>query len=212
MRVQDYSFQPIDSKMYIIIEKNKALVIDPCIREEAFSLLDNNGVKEVLIILTHEHYDHISGVNAFKEKFQCQVVCSKKCAKNIQSAKDNISRYYDILFLNKDMTEYKRTEPYECTATWEFEEEALLHWEGHDVYLKETPGHSEGSICIVIDKVYVFTGDSLLRDTDVTTKMKSGSKEKYNEITKPFLENIAPDGYIYPGHGMSGYRTDFRIT
>lgn len=211
MKIYDYSFQPIDSRMYLCIEGNKALVIDPCVDQGAFLRLEEERVEQVLVILTHEHYDHISGVNAFKERYSCDVLCSKKCAENIEDPKKNISRYYDALFIGKNVEKYVRTEPYSCTATQVFERSYSFEWEGHQILLRETPGHSDGSICIFLDDSKVFTGDSLLKETDVTTKLKSGSRTLYQTVTKPILEKLPPDVYIYPGHGSGGCRREFEV-
>ena len=35
MEIQTYSFYPIDARMYIIAENGKAVIIDPCVSEEA---------------------------------------------------------------------------------------------------------------------------------------------------------------------------------
>lgn len=211
MKIYDYSFQPIDSRMYLCIEGNKALVIDPCLDQRAFLRLEEERVDQILVILTHEHYDHISGVNAFKERFFCDVLCSKKCAENIKDPQRNISRYYDALFIGKDPEKHVRTKPYSCTATQVFEGSFSFEWEGHQIFLRETPGHSDGSICIFLDDTMVFTGDSLLKEADVTTKLKSGSRTLYRTVTKPILEKLPPDVYIYPGHGSGGCRREFKV-
>ena len=67
MNINTYSFYPIDSNMYVILENKKALIIDPCVSEEAKEYLKSEQVKEILVLLTHEHYDHISGVNWLRE-------------------------------------------------------------------------------------------------------------------------------------------------
>ena len=51
------------SNMYLVLEGGQALIIDPHICMPALELLRTNGVENVLVLLSHEHFDHISGVN-----------------------------------------------------------------------------------------------------------------------------------------------------
>ena len=76
--------------MYVLEENNHLILIDPCIIDIR---LENKTVD--YIFLTHEHYDHISGVNYWKEKCEAEVVCSNICAEKIESSRKNLSRYFD---------------------------------------------------------------------------------------------------------------------
>lgn len=144
--IHTYSFYPIDSRMYILMERKKALIIDPCISEETQLTLNENRVTELLVLLTHEHYNHVSGVNWLPGNFPfVQVVCSSKCA------------------------------------------EEQWSWEGHSLLLKETPGHSKGSICIILDERYLFSGDSLVTGYPTVTRLPGGSKQEYEAVTLPYL-------------------------
>ena len=122
MNIKCYSFYPIDARMYILIEKNKALIVDPCVSEDAKALLKESGVEQLLVLLTHEHYDHISGVNWLRDNFEdVHVLCSKICGDLIQKPNKNLSSFYEILFMGKDekTREYVRNmnvEPYSCKA------------------------------------------------------------------------------------------------
>lgn len=214
MKLRVFTYDLIDSKMYIIIEKQKALIIDPCVSENAMKYLHDHKVNNVMIILTHEHWDHISGVNWLRENFsECIVWCSEMCDKNIKSSIKNGSKYLKALFIDKPaekVEEANKIKPFVCFSDVTFVGEKKLSWEGYDINLRETPGHSPGSICIFIDDKYLFTGDSLIKDTPVITRLLGGSKSEYNEFTLPFLKSLNKNVYIYPGHGESGYLRDFK--
>lgn len=205
--IHTYSFYPIDARMYIILENEKALVIDPCISEEALTLLNENDIEEILILLTHEHYDHISGVNWLRENCSSvEVLCSDKCAAALPKPSKNLSIYWEILFMGKDeeTREYVRNmniQPYSCEADRKFEGEYEMSWEGHSLFLKETPGHSEGSICVLLDERALFSGDSLVNGHPTITRLPGGSKKEYAEITLPYLQSLNPELLVYPGHG-----------
>lgn len=205
--IYTYDFYPIDSRMYVLLENEKALVIDPCISDDALRLLQENNVTEILVLLSHEHYDHISGVNWLRENFpKVHVMCSSECAVALQSPSDNLSNFWEILFVGKDKETqaYVRNmniQPYSCKADSTFSEEKKMSWEGHSLFLKRTPGHSRGSICILLDRNILFSGDSLVTGYPTITRLPGGSKKDYREITLPYFQTLNPGTMVYPGHG-----------
>ena len=198
--IYTYCLQPIDSRMYVLIEGKKALVIDPCVSDQAMELLRENSVCEVLILLTHEHYDHISGVNWLKDNIErVSVLCSEKCAKALPNPTKNLSAFGEILFVGK--SEKMDIVPYSCSADETFENEYRLEWESHVLFLKEVPGHSKGSICIFLDDEILFSGDTLVTGYATITRLPGGDKRRFQEETLPYLRTLNPDIMVYPGHG-----------
>lgn len=57
----------LEQNMYIVEEGKHCIVIDPYYDEKTAVLLEGKIVD--LLLVTHEHYDHISGVNKFKELY-----------------------------------------------------------------------------------------------------------------------------------------------
>ena len=76
--------------MYVITQNDHALVIDP-----SLDTLPGVNLSIDLMIVTHEHYDHISGVNAWKKKYNVSLLCSEACAARITDAKMNQARHFD---------------------------------------------------------------------------------------------------------------------
>lgn len=207
MEIIRYEFRPINSNMYVIPGKNSAIIIDPCISEEALLMLKERGIKHVLMLLTHEHYDHISGVNWWKEMITSDVLCSVACNERICDPRQNLSAHYDVLFLfqSKEVQEESKGfnfEPFSCYATQTFEGDYHLEWEGHEFDLTETPGHSPGSCCIVFDKTKCFTGDSLILGLKTCTRLPKGNRKVFNEMKENYLKKLPEDCIIYPGHGV----------
>ena len=198
-----FKFEPIDSRMYIIVSNKEALIIDPCISEEAFFYLKNNYVEKVNIILTHEHYDHISGVNHLRKLFKTEVICSKKCSKNIKDPNLNLSRYFEILFINREDNIKNKIESieYSCEADKTFDESFNFFWKNNKIKLFETPGNSEGIICVILNNNIIFTGDTLVNGNKIITRLPGGSKKDYKDKTLPFLRSISDETWICPGHG-----------
>ncbi len=208
-KIYNYPFEPIDSRMYILIENRSALIIDPNQNPDGLRLLRDAGVTNLLIILTHEHYDHIIGVNDLRNMFpNVTVLCSKKCADYLPLPSKNLSNFWQILFMNLQEKSSVPIDklglgPYRCTSDKDFENELSLDWHGHKLYLKETPGHSPGSICIILDDKSLFSGDSLVTGYDTITRLPGGSKKLFETETLSWLQTLSPDITVYPGHGDS---------
>lgn len=210
MRVEIFCFLPIDSRMYLMAEGNQAVVVDPCVDPHALELLETAGTEQITVLLTHEHYDHISGVNWLKEHYPCKVICSAACAAGLTDDKKDMSRYFDALLMGRFRKEHlRKTLPYTCEATDVFEDRFVLDWQGHTFRMRKTPGHSPGSICILMDEKYLFTGDTLLKEDKIITRLPGGSRQQYEEITKPWLDSLSEELYVYPGHGEGGLLKDF---
>ncbi len=199
----------VGTNMYLILSGTRALIVDPHPSEEADALLEKSGVRDVTILLTHEHPDHTNGVPSLRERFDTTLICQEKCARTIASEKNN--RPFLISFVLAQRDERDGTHlaekfaatvrPYACHADKTFEREMDMEWEGRRLYFRYTPGHSKGSCCILLDDEALFTGDSLIYGTPVITRFPGGSVREYDTETKPFLEAV-PDGMVLlPGHG-----------
>ncbi|MHC1773551.1 MAG: MBL fold metallo-hydrolase [Flexilinea sp.] len=202
--------------MYIILNNCEALIIDPCISDDAEQLLKKNHIERCTIVLTHEHYDHISGVNYFRNHYGCSVISTEMCSLQMQNSKKNMSAHFDALFIMRDEADRilaKKLVPngYICEESdIIFNDELLLDWCGLSMRLTSTPGHTIGSLCIAIDNRYVFTGDTLINGFPVITKLPSGSRKSYEDIALPYLRSFLADTLVFPGHGNIAQLREFK--
>lgn len=198
MIVQRVVSDLLTSNMYIVIEGTGAVIIDPCRNKHM-----PEGIKPEMIILTHEHYDHISGVNAWRDKYNIEVVCSKVCGERMQSPKNNMARYFKAfcgLQIGLDNSVPEDYEPeYMCKADTVYEEDAQFMWRDHLIKLIILPGHSPGSAGIIIDNC-LFAGDSVFENQDTVLKFPGGSERDWQEISLPKLKALPNDTIVYPGH------------
>ena len=210
MEIRTYTTPYLSSHMYLIVENGHAVIVDPCETPELKR--DLEGLTCDWVLLTHEHDDHITGVEWAKQALGARVLCSAVCAENIQDPRTNYSYYYELM--KSVMTDLadpnSHLTPFSCTATDSFEFEHTLLWQGHTLFLKETPGHSRGGICILLDGKCLFTGDSLMQ-AEIATRFKGGSLQQYREQTLPYLRSLDADIAVYPGH-YGPFRLGRRLT
>lgn len=209
MDVYVFIYEPVASNMYFIPVGDTGIVFDPNINEELPPLLKQLGIKRVQIILTHEHYDHTTGVEWLQGLIEAPVFCHADCAKYISSEKGNTPRLVAMALKTKDladgghrcedfMAQYK---PYRLKAdkTFTGNEEFAVDKISFDCY--STPGHSPGSACYIIDGKYIFTGDSLIQNTPTITRFRTSNNETYENVTRPFLRTLDKNMLVFPGHG-----------
>lgn len=199
MKIIRYESDLLCSNMYLIKEAEHTIVIDPCRNTSMLSELQIDK-----IILTHEHYDHISGVNVWKQKTHAPVLCSKACAEHIQNPKKSMAAYFETfcelqtwVMLDKIP---QADESYTCKADEIFENEMNFYWYGHRFNLFGLPGHSLGSIGILLDNKFFFSGDSLIEDKEIELRLPGGSKTQWEKKGAPRLAVIPKRIKVCPGH------------
>ena len=226
--VYQYTLPVLNSNMFVLIRNNKALVIDPSVSEQARDLLESEQVSDVTVILTHEHLDHISGVNALRNwasenasERKCTVFCNEYCKDAVRDPKVSLAEFFFAMFINKSPEEIETAKnlfdrKYTCEADIGFCGSYELGWENLKLVLRETPGHSPGSICIEIydgcnNLKAVATGDSLVQGNKVITRLPGGSKKSYQEVVRPYLESFPGDTLVLPGHGEISLMNDLML-
>ena len=211
IEVRKFTWDYLDSNMHVLISHKRALVIDPIDCEEAFEYL--RSFQEITVLLTHEHFDHICGLNRLRAEHRCTVIAQEECSERIQNSKTNFSAWAGtMLELScKERDKHKRIERFVCEkADMTFKDYLGLTWGESEVEFISTPGHSPGSACITVGGM-LFTGDSLL-ERGPMNRFPGGSESVYRKKTVPKLrEFLKRTNTVYPGHG-SIFSTDFENT
>lgn len=195
--VERFINQLMSSNCYLIVdeESRHCLCIDPGSEksEREIAYIYQNGLTLDYVILTHEHTDHNWGVNALIESYpQAQIVCHKVCGEIIEETSSKFFRlYYD-----DECYSYKVSK----TDITFSDNLFLLNWNNRNITIEYTPGHSMGSVCVVINKM-IFTGDTIMPYKTYINK-HDGSKELYQKSIAYINNKYFNKGYtIEPGHG-----------
>lgn len=202
-------YAPVKSNMFTLITGNEAVVFDPNEDEDLLVLLEEKGVKRIHILLTHGHYDHISGVQWLKDRFEAEVFCHERCADRLLNSKRPLSRLVAMVLSVQDMEDgghryqdFKASyKPFTVIADRTFEKEEVFKIGELEFHVTSTPGHSEGSSCYKLFEGMVFTGDTLLQDYPAILKFPGGNKDDYENIALPYLKDLSKDCIVMPGHG-----------
>ena len=210
LTVYNSVYKYIDSNMFIIVEQNEALIIDPHLNDDLQEILSQNKIRHITILFTHEHADHISGAWWLLKNYECNLICSEECAKKVSNSHAVKPLLLSFVIEENDrkkgtnvLSEFKKdfvVQTYSANLT--YSKDFHYFWHSHNLYFRAIQGHSVGSCIIVLDKRYIFTGDSLLKEYPVIVSFPQGNKKAFLEQSIPFMEkNLSPDSIVFPGHG-----------
>lgn len=199
MKITRYISDLMFSNMYILTDNGYSLIIDPF----EHCMLPKE-LRPDMLVVTHEHYDHISGVNRMKQQFGIPLLCSEKCAQRLTDSRKNLARYFESFCQLQTYGKQDMSVPinasYTCQADLTFDDEIRFKWHGNEMWLFSLPGHSPGSIGIIIKNKFFFSGDSVLPDREVEFGFPGGNKKDWNEISAEKINGISDSTMVYPGH------------
>ncbi|WP_234984843.1 MBL fold metallo-hydrolase [Megasphaera cerevisiae] len=193
------------SNCYIIAHDKQALLIDPNNAPLIRSYLEAQHLLLEYVLLTHEHCDHMAGLNELRQAYKVQVIASKACSDGIQSTTLNMSRIMESYLYFKSKGSLRVSYPkFTCLAAdITFDNSYLFTWYGHLFRCLPAAGHTPGSTCIIMDSALLFSGDYFIPGEEVITRLPGGSDELYEQVGKKALRALPAPIRTYPGHGES---------
>ena len=197
----------VNSNGYVVNKGPDALIVDPIDTDEFWLYIKDSGIRAASVFLTHEHFDHISGLNRLREEVKCTVYTHTECSRNIGKIRKNMSNVANIIseFNGTASKNKQRLSPFCCKPSDViFDEKIIINWCDYDVVFISTPGHSPGSACMILNGSILFSGDTLL-EIPTITRFPGGSWKLFSEVTIPCLHDLEGQiQYVLPGHGDGG--------
>jgi len=180
------------SHVYLIKGDTKNVLIDTGVAGK-FPVLKRRltelglRVRDVnLIILTHEHYDHI-GATAFFHR--TAVVGAHRLAANKLELQDEF-----VTLLNRDQP----SKPF-WVDVW-LEDGSIIDLGNYELQVIHTPGHTSGCVCLYEPRAgLLFTGDTVFAGGTLSEIAVGGNVSDYvNSVRR--LSNLKTK-QLFPGHG-----------
>ena len=213
LKLQRFTWDVVDTNTYMLLEGDNALIVDPVDSQELFDAL--NGISHADIIITHSHFDHVSGLNRLRKTVRfTRVISTAECSENIGNVYRNLSAAAEpfLMFYNqkrgtKDsgIDAVKSIDSFVCEpADVVFDDTYEFDWNGHNIRLIRCFGHSKDSLIVLLDGKYMFSGDTLL-GIPTATRFIGGSTSRFWKEDYPLLERLSADvELVFPGHGETG--------
>lgn len=206
MQIERIPFPPIGSNMYVVTQGRDAIVLDPWPDETTMQRLQGY---HVLLVLTHEHVDHISGLGRMQRALSARTLWQENCTPWLRNPGNTTPVLLAALSVSRGAEArdflrglHLKTETYAPDMT--FGDHIALDWGALHLEGYATPGHSRGSACYRIGPDAFFSGDSLVPGNAVVTRLRGGDAAVLMERTVPFLRALPPELTLYPGHGRCG--------
>lgn len=173
------------SNCYIVINRDEYIVIDPCVNKELFEskVIDK---KCIGVFLTHGHYDHFCNIEDF-DYDNYKIHMHKEAFNKINNLEHNYAKFFG---------RSNRIDLLKESVVFLNEGEFVLS--GFNLFIIETPGHSNCSICIKMGD-NLFSGDTLFKESVGRTDLYSS---KASDLSKSLskLSKLSRKTIVYPGH------------
>lgn len=169
-------------------EQGNAVLIDAADEaEKIITAIEENHLNLKYIFITHGHTDHVLALKALKEHYQVPIVISKTDAWRLEDEELINERPYV-------------TVPYKAVKA------DVLVEEHDEICVDELtfrfygmPGHTEGSMAIVLEDI-IFTGDTLLKEKHGKTTLPGGDAERLIASINRLANEFEGDYRILTGH------------
>ena len=139
----------IEANCYLVSEDGHALVIDPGSKGRSVQKrIEEEGLSVDAIVLTHGHFDHCAGADAFVETYHCPLYIHPLDAPMLKDPALNFSAGLAPLVVKSTARMLKQGR------------QQIGHFE---VEMIDAPGHSEGSCLLLMKDHVMFCGDVLFQ-------------------------------------------------
>ncbi len=179
MKLKTMALGAYQTNCYILWDEgsDRCVVIDPGYEpERVLDEVTRLGKTVEAVLLTHGHFDHVGGVRTLAAETDCQVyLCAQDLSMPPQMTAGPL--YYTELYQEGD----------------------VLNLAGLKIRVIHTPGHTEGSVCLLVEDA-MFSGDTLFEGSCGRTDLPGGSWATILKSLKR-LAAMDKDYTVYPGHG-----------
>jgi hydroxyacylglutathione hydrolase len=151
---------------YLLIDHQEFFLIDTG-REKKFPFLEQN-LKKIIdgpiqyLILTHTHYDHCENAASIKENWGAKIIVSNKEAGYLKKGSTPLPKGTNLFtYVLSNLGNRYATSWYLYKPVIPDVEINGLYSINESIKIISTPGHSKGSLTVVIKDQYAIVGDAL---------------------------------------------------
>ena len=192
MRIKPITVGMLEANSYLIVDEptGEAVLIDPGDEpNRLIRVIKDEGAELKYLLLTHGHPDHSWAAGQIQEAFpEAYLLLHESDVIQLHGDPHIVELFFD-------------TESYIEPKLGRFLNDGdVVAFGDSRLAVIHTPGHTEGGLCYLGDKV-VFTGDTLFAGAVGRTDLTGGSFERLIRSIKEKLLVLPDETIIYPGHG-----------
>ena len=195
MEIKTFVEGPIEANNYLLIDEksNEAVLIDcSSARLEFIKAIKDSGVKLKYILLTHGHFDHLLGIQDFKNEFGVETYVNQDDLTQVRLVPDMMQMFAGML-------------PVPVPQIVNFVKDGDEFKIG-DIVIKaiSTPGHTKGGMSYYVEDANIlFSGDTLFAASIGRTDFPTGSMSELVRSIKSKLLILPENTKVFTGHGES---------
>lgn len=199
MNIKRFVTNPIGENCYVVWDETHEAAIIDCgaweedKQEKIVHFIEENGLRPVLSLQTHMHFDHILGAPLLQKRYGLQPLCHA-----------SEQPVYDFLpTMTREWFGMQVTEPLVPVKEYLTDGQELTF--GHlRLRVLHTPGHTPGGLCFYFpDQKALFSGDTLFQGSIGRSDLPGGSHQALVQAVRSRLLSLPDDTVVYPGHGPS---------
>ncbi len=198
-----------DVWMWLTIGPEKCLLVDTAFGlGDSKALVDElSGGKEIIVVNTHDHYDHAFGNCRFD-----RVYCHEALVPLLKAQNEHMWDYLwdketgETIWLDFDKNDLPKFKPYEIIGvpdgyTWDL-------GGGYEIELINSHGHGGPGSSMYLDKhnKILFAGDNICSDVSgcgsISYPIEESSLYQYRECVKKLVARIDEIDWLFPEHFM----------
>ncbi len=194
-----FTVGPFEENVYLLIgpSGSRAALFDPGIGSEVvLATLESRTLSLEMIVNTHGHVDHAAGNGFFKRRTGAPLA--------IHPLDAPFLRGLEAQALAFGVQAEACPEP-----DLELRDGTPLRFDGLDLEVIHTPGHTPGGTCIRFGR-RMIVGDTLFQGSVGRTDLPGGSWEELVASIRDKLFRLPGDIVCYPGHGPETTLADER--
>ena len=187
MIIKTFIEPPIENNNYLLIdEESKEAALIDCSAEDENILIElkKHGAKLKYVLLTHGHFDHISGLNDFADVEILMHSADLDWVKNVNT-------YLPMLGL--PMMEIPKIDKFIIDGD-------VIKLGSQEINVIHTPGHTQGGVCFYIEG-YLFSGDTIFKESVGRCDLEGGNFDQLVSSIEERIFALPLETKIYPGHG-----------
>jgi hydroxyacylglutathione hydrolase len=169
---------------------HEAMVIDPGDDiEDVQAILRKHNLQVKQIVITHAHIDHVGGAMKLRAATGAPILLNK-------------NDYALLKMLDEQAAWIGMASPGKVEIDRSIGAGETISAGSHTAEVLETPGHTEGSICLYFapEKILI-AGDTLFAGSIGRTDLPGGSMQKILRSLHDTLLSLPDESVVVPGHG-----------
>ena len=218
--IKQFTFNHFGVNCYVVVDEatKQCAIVDPAC-EASFEdaqltqFIEAEGLKPVMVLLTHAHVDHIAGLRQVCEHYRLPVSMHAEGRKLLKQA-EAYGSIMGFAVNNMDDLEVNEINDNDILSIengkWKIENSAgasnnsqFSTLNSQFIECRYVPGHCPGSLCFVLPQENaVITGDALFHLSIGRTDLPGGDYPTLIEKLKTRVLTLPDDYRVLPGHGI----------